>query len=115
MVLVLQQARIKILLVHYLAHLSCSNSGLKAQSIIYRSKTSELPDFSKGDDGPGGEVFFDVRVLSFLILDSVPITFNSPTYWQKMVLLLCLPRHSQSLASTLLMVSLYLYVCNSSF
>ncbi|KAF7969402.1 hypothetical protein HWV62_27391 [Athelia sp. TMB] len=39
------------------------NSGLQAQSVLYRSKDSTLPDFSK-DIGPGGEVFFDPNLLS---------------------------------------------------
>ncbi|KZP21737.1 hypothetical protein FIBSPDRAFT_740187 [Athelia psychrophila] len=39
------------------------NSGLQAQSVLYRSKDSKLPDFSK-DIGPGGEVFFDPNLLS---------------------------------------------------
>lgn len=36
------------------------NSGLQAQSVIYRSKDNTLPNIS-GEEGPGGEVFFDVR------------------------------------------------------
>ncbi|KAI0699823.1 prolyl oligopeptidase [Cytidiella melzeri] len=39
------------------------NSGLQAQSIIYRSKDGELPPLS-GVEGPGGEVFFDPNLLS---------------------------------------------------
>ncbi|KAF7799102.1 hypothetical protein EIP86_010332 [Pleurotus ostreatoroseus] len=35
------------------------NSGLWAQSVIYRSKDKDLPLFSPDDEGPGGEVFFD--------------------------------------------------------
>lgn len=40
------------------------NSGLQAQYILFRSKTSELPKFDvDGDEGPEAhaEVFFDVR------------------------------------------------------
>lgn len=40
------------------------NSGLQAQYILFRSKTSELPKFDvDGDEGPESqaEVFFDVR------------------------------------------------------
>jgi prolyl oligopeptidase len=36
------------------------NSGLQAQSVLYRSIDEKLPDFSQGQDGPGGEIFFDV-------------------------------------------------------
>ncbi|KAI0722036.1 prolyl oligopeptidase [Cerioporus squamosus] len=39
------------------------NSGLQAQSVLYRSKDSTLPDFSQ-EKGPGGEVFFDPNLLS---------------------------------------------------
>ncbi|KAI0081447.1 hypothetical protein K474DRAFT_1587789 [Panus rudis PR-1116 ss-1] len=39
------------------------NSGLQAQSVIYRSKDDKLPDFSN-EKGPGGEVFFDPNLLS---------------------------------------------------
>ncbi|KAI0346955.1 hypothetical protein BDW22DRAFT_1321836 [Trametopsis cervina] len=39
------------------------NSGLQAQSIMYRSKDSTLPTLS-GETGPGGEVFFDPNLLS---------------------------------------------------
>ncbi|PIL36633.1 hypothetical protein GSI_00322 [Ganoderma sinense ZZ0214-1] len=39
------------------------NTGLQAQSVIYRSKDGTLPDFSK-EDGAGGEVFFDPNLLS---------------------------------------------------
>ncbi|KAI0637652.1 prolyl oligopeptidase [Trametes polyzona] len=39
------------------------NSGLQAQSVLYRSKDGNLPDFSKGDD-QAGEVFFDPNLLS---------------------------------------------------
>ncbi|OBZ71845.1 Prolyl endopeptidase [Grifola frondosa] len=39
------------------------NSGLQAQSVIYRSKDETLPDFSD-TQGPGGEVFFDPNLLS---------------------------------------------------
>ncbi|CAL1703361.1 unnamed protein product [Somion occarium] len=39
------------------------NTGLQAQSVIYRSKDDRLPDFSKGD-GLGGEIFFDPNLLS---------------------------------------------------
>ncbi|TCD62958.1 hypothetical protein EIP91_006189 [Steccherinum ochraceum] len=38
------------------------NSGLQAQSVIYRSKDKVLPDVS--GEGPGGEVFFDNNLLS---------------------------------------------------
>ncbi|KAI0052627.1 prolyl oligopeptidase [Auriscalpium vulgare] len=42
------------------------NSGLQAQSVMYRSVDSELPTFSTSDQSPnpGGEVFFDPNVLS---------------------------------------------------
>lgn len=33
-----------------------------SSEVLYRSKDSELPDFSK-ETGAGGEVFFDVRTL----------------------------------------------------
>ncbi|KAH7926038.1 hypothetical protein BV22DRAFT_1128529 [Leucogyrophana mollusca] len=39
------------------------NSGLQAQSVIYRSKDNALPDFSE-EDGAGGEIFFDPNMLS---------------------------------------------------
>ncbi|OSD01749.1 hypothetical protein PYCCODRAFT_1368709 [Trametes coccinea BRFM310] len=39
------------------------NTGLQAQSVLYRSKDGTLPDFSQGKD-PGGEVFFDPNLLS---------------------------------------------------
>ncbi|KAJ8502127.1 hypothetical protein ONZ51_g205 [Trametes cubensis] len=39
------------------------NSGLQAQSVLYRSKDGALPDFSQGED-LGGEVFFDPNLLS---------------------------------------------------
>ncbi|KAJ3476870.1 hypothetical protein NLI96_g10855 [Meripilus lineatus] len=39
------------------------NSGLQAQSVMYRSKDSTLPKLS-AEDGPGGEVFFDPNLLS---------------------------------------------------
>ncbi|KAH7890841.1 prolyl oligopeptidase [Phlebopus sp. FC_14] len=38
------------------------NSGLQAQSVLYRSKDGVLPDFSK--EGAGGEVYFDPNMLS---------------------------------------------------
>jgi prolyl oligopeptidase len=38
------------------------NTGLQAQTVLYRSKDSTLPDFSQGDDV--GEVFFDPNLLS---------------------------------------------------
>ncbi|TRM68664.1 prolyl oligopeptidase [Schizophyllum amplum] len=38
------------------------NSGLQAQSVLYRSKDSTLPDFSS--DKEPGEVFFDPNLLS---------------------------------------------------
>jgi hypothetical protein len=39
-----------------------------SKSVLYRSEDKTLPDFSK-QSGPGGEVFFDVRVFShFYIL-----------------------------------------------
>lgn len=40
-----------------------SNTGLIYYTVLYRSKDSKLPDFSK-DIGPGGEVFFDVSYAS---------------------------------------------------
>ncbi|KIJ65569.1 hypothetical protein HYDPIDRAFT_174977 [Hydnomerulius pinastri MD-312] len=39
------------------------NSGLQAQSVLYRSKDETLPDFSK-ESGAGGEVYFDPNMLS---------------------------------------------------
>ncbi|KAI9456943.1 prolyl oligopeptidase [Boletus coccyginus] len=39
------------------------NSGLQAQSVLYRSTDEKLPDFSK-DGGAKGEVFFDPNLLS---------------------------------------------------
>lgn len=39
------------------------NSGLQAQSVIWRSKKKELPDFSK-PESEIGEVFFDPNLLS---------------------------------------------------
>ncbi|KAI0676715.1 prolyl oligopeptidase [Trametes maxima] len=39
------------------------NTGLQAQSVIYRSKDGTLPEYSEGKD-PGGEVFFDPNLLS---------------------------------------------------
>ncbi|KAN0088402.1 Prolyl oligopeptidase, N-terminal beta-propeller domain containing protein, partial [Tylopilus felleus] len=39
------------------------NSGLQAQSVLYRSTDENLPDFSK-DAGAKGEVFFDPNLLS---------------------------------------------------
>ncbi|KAH7907477.1 prolyl oligopeptidase [Hygrophoropsis aurantiaca] len=39
------------------------NSGLQAQSVIYRSKDDTLPNLANVD-GPGGEVFFDPNMLS---------------------------------------------------
>ncbi|TBU27685.1 prolyl oligopeptidase [Dichomitus squalens] len=39
------------------------NTGLQAQSVLYRSKDSTLPDFSGLKDA-GGEVFFDPNLLS---------------------------------------------------
>ncbi|KAF8448942.1 prolyl oligopeptidase [Boletus edulis BED1] len=39
------------------------NSGLQAQSVLYRSSDEKLPDFSK-DGGAKGEVFFDPNQLS---------------------------------------------------
>ncbi|TCD60280.1 hypothetical protein EIP91_010432 [Steccherinum ochraceum] len=38
------------------------NSGLQAQSVIYRSEGRTLPDVS--GEGPGGKVFFDSNLLS---------------------------------------------------
>lgn len=38
------------------------NSGLQAQSVLYRSRDEALPDFSK--EGLGGEIFFDPNLLS---------------------------------------------------
>ncbi|KAI6114866.1 prolyl oligopeptidase [Pisolithus croceorrhizus] len=38
------------------------NSGLQAQSVLYRSKDEALPDFSK--EGLGGEIYFDPNSLS---------------------------------------------------
>lgn len=38
------------------------NSGLQAQSVLYRSKDETLPDFSKGE--LGGEIYFDPNLLS---------------------------------------------------
>lgn len=40
------------------------NSGLQAQSVLYRSTDDKLPDFSKEGSGAGGEVYFDPNVLS---------------------------------------------------
>ncbi|KIJ20885.1 hypothetical protein PAXINDRAFT_165716 [Paxillus involutus ATCC 200175] len=40
------------------------NSGLQAQSVLYRSTDDKLPDFSKKGSGAGGEVYFDPNVLS---------------------------------------------------
>jgi prolyl oligopeptidase len=41
------------------------NSGLQPQSVIYRSKDGTLPDFSSAkEEGPGGEVFFDLNLLA---------------------------------------------------
>ncbi|KIJ56911.1 hypothetical protein M422DRAFT_149708 [Sphaerobolus stellatus SS14] len=42
------------------------NSGLQAQAVLYRSKDSELPDFSKANatDESVGEVFFDPNLLT---------------------------------------------------
>ncbi|EGN96818.1 hypothetical protein SERLA73DRAFT_124603 [Serpula lacrymans var. lacrymans S7.3] len=39
------------------------NSGLQAQSVLYRSKDKALPSFSD-NSGSGGEVFFDPNLLS---------------------------------------------------
>ncbi|KAF9645343.1 hypothetical protein BDM02DRAFT_3149057 [Thelephora ganbajun] len=39
------------------------NSGLQAQSVIWRSKTEQLPDFTK-EETEIGEVFFDPNLLS---------------------------------------------------
>ncbi|KAH0836753.1 prolyl oligopeptidase [Lanmaoa asiatica] len=39
------------------------NSGLQAQSVLYRSSDDKLPDFSK-DGAAKGEVFFDPNMLS---------------------------------------------------
>jgi prolyl oligopeptidase len=39
------------------------NTGLQAQTVLYRSKDEILPDFSK-QEGPGGDVFFDPNLLS---------------------------------------------------
>lgn len=39
------------------------NTGLQAQSVLYRSKERALPDFSK-DDSIVGDVFFDPNLLS---------------------------------------------------
>lgn len=39
------------------------NSGLQAQNVVYRSKDTSLPDFSKVE-GAGGEVFFDPNLLA---------------------------------------------------
>lgn len=39
------------------------NSGLQPQSVICRSKDANLPDGS-GEEGPGGEVYFDPNLLS---------------------------------------------------
>ncbi|KAF8351067.1 prolyl oligopeptidase [Amanita rubescens] len=38
------------------------NTGLQAQTVLYRSKDAILPDFSKSDDV--GEIFFDPNLLS---------------------------------------------------
>ncbi|KAH8092482.1 prolyl oligopeptidase [Cristinia sonorae] len=40
------------------------NSGLQAQSVIYRSKDKTLPDVSGDGPGAGAEVFFDSNLLS---------------------------------------------------
>ncbi|KIK99823.1 hypothetical protein PAXRUDRAFT_30278 [Paxillus rubicundulus Ve08.2h10] len=40
------------------------NTGLQAQSVLYRSTNDRLPDFSKDGSGAGGEVYFDPNVLS---------------------------------------------------
>ncbi|KAF9240642.1 prolyl oligopeptidase [Melanogaster broomeanus] len=41
------------------------NSGLQAQSALYRSTDEKLPDFSKASEGSGvGEVYFDPNLLS---------------------------------------------------
>ncbi|KAI0069251.1 prolyl oligopeptidase [Artomyces pyxidatus] len=42
------------------------NSGLQAQSVMYRSKDSEIPRFSATSQSPnpGGDVFFDPNILS---------------------------------------------------
>ncbi|KAH9950170.1 prolyl oligopeptidase [Amylocystis lapponica] len=39
------------------------NSGLQSQNVIYRSKDSTLPDFTK-EQNAGGEVFFDPNLLT---------------------------------------------------
>ena len=42
----------------------CYNSGLQAQNVIYRSKTSVLPDFSnEAQASAASEIFFDVQSL----------------------------------------------------
>ncbi|KAF9224006.1 hypothetical protein BS17DRAFT_795584 [Gyrodon lividus] len=40
------------------------NSGLQAQSVLYRSTDAKLPDFSKEGSRAGGEVYFDPNMLS---------------------------------------------------
>lgn len=39
------------------------NSGLQAQSVLYRSKDENLPDYSS-ENGPVGEIFFDPNLLA---------------------------------------------------
>lgn len=54
------------------------NTGLQAQSVLYRSKDERLPDFSQKDDGPGGEVFFDPNLLSKDGTSAFAVTAFSP-------------------------------------
>jgi hypothetical protein len=45
-----------------------TNRKLRRYSVLYRSKETALPDFSKEDDVVG-DVFFDVRINTIAILN----------------------------------------------
>ncbi|KAF8499303.1 prolyl oligopeptidase [Gautieria morchelliformis] len=56
------------------------NSGLEAQAVIYRSKGSELPDFSQGaHNNAVGEIFFDPNLLSADGTAAISTTAFSPS------------------------------------
>ncbi|KAI0044903.1 prolyl oligopeptidase [Auriscalpium vulgare] len=62
------------------------NSGLQAQDVMYRSKDSVLPTFATNEQSPnpGGEVFFDVNVLSTdgtVSIDEDELRFSDDAKW----------------------------------